>query len=312
MSRIKTVSIIGFGAIGCSVYPFLYNLLGRDNVKIIAGGERGARLRKNGIVINNTPYELHVVSPKEKGSPADLIIFSVKHSGLHQAIQDIKNQVGPNTTILSLQNGLTSEDEIGAVYGKEKVLHSFTSINSHYNNGIATFSADNNTVTIGTTDREKQADRLSAVIELFDACGLPHDISDDIIRALWLKFLLNVGGNTVAGVLRGKHAHFQKLESANHARMCVMKEIVALSKAMGTGLKDEDLETMKTIYRNYSPEGRGSMVQDILTKRKTENEMLCGTAVRLGKKYGVPMPVNEFLYYMIQAIEDENAGLLDS
>ena len=310
--NIKTVSIIGFGAIGCTIYPSLSRFLGKEKVRIIAGGERAARLKEKGVVINGMSYSLNVVSPEEKGSPADLVIFAVKYYHLNRAMGDMKNQIGPDTTILSLMNGITSEEEIGAVYGMEKVLYSFTSINSQYDKGVAAFTMGNNSLSIGTIDKDSQSEKLDRVKHLFDSSGLPCEIPEDIIRALWLKFLLNVGGNPVASVLRARHIHFQKLESANRARLAVMKEIIALSKAMGTGLVDEDLAVMGRIYDNYSPEGRGSMVQDILAGRKTENEMLCGTAVRLGKEYAIPMPVNEFLYHLIGAIEDENAGLLES
>lgn len=311
MKRIQTVSIIGLGAIGCMLLPYLTKEIETKNLRIIAGGKRKVKFEEQGVIINKKHYHLHVVSPEDLTDPADLIIVSVKYNQLGQAIQDIKNQVGPETIILSLMNGITSEDEIAEVYGEDKILYGFTSINSMYKDGVATFSIGKNNIKFGTNKTKCGLTKVQQVKELFDLCQVPYEIPKDIVRELWLKFLLNVGGNPVAGVLRGKHKHFQKLESANKARECIMREVIELSKAMNTGLVDEDLETMKTIYFNYSPEDRGSLVQDILAKRPTENEMLCGTVMRLGKKYGISTPANELLYYLVKAIDDEAIGLLN-
>ncbi|MTT31123.1 2-dehydropantoate 2-reductase [Terrilactibacillus sp. BCM23-1] len=305
------VAIIGLGAIGCTLLPYLKKEIQPSYLRIVAGGERKKRLETQGILINNEHYNLNVVSPETDMDPADLVIVAVKYNQLNQAIKDIKNQVGKNTIILSLMNGITSEEEIAEVYGKEKVIYGFTTINGIYKKGVATFSVGDNKIIFGSDQQEDQQTKVQRVKELFDACHIPYEIPNDIIRELWLKFLLNVSGNSVAGVLRAQHKHFQKLDSANKARECIMREVIALSKAMGTGLVDEDLEAMKSIYFNYEPEGRGSMVQDILSKRPTENEMLCGTVVKLGKKYGVSTPATELLYYLIKAIDDETNGLLD-
>lgn len=312
MKKIETVAIIGLGAIGCTIVPYLSKVLDLENLRIIAGGSRKERLEQKGIMINDTIYKLNVISPDTACKPADLVIVAVKYNQLEQAIKDIKNQVGPDTLILSLMNGITSEDEIGGAYGMDKVLYSYTAMNASYKDGVAAFSAGNNKIKFGEPNNKTYSERVLAIKELFDACGIPYEIPENMIRDLWLKYLLNVSGNPVAGILRAKHVLFQKLDSANNARECIAKEVIALSKAMGTGLTDEDLIHMRTIYYNYSPEGRGSMVQDILAGRQTENEMFCGTVIRLGKKYNIPTPANELLYYLVQTIDAENAGALNS
>ncbi|MDN5351969.1 MAG: 2-dehydropantoate 2-reductase [Clostridiales bacterium] len=309
MKEIQSVAIVGLGAIGSTVVPYLSKALKRENLKIIAGGARADRLRKNGIVINGKHYDLNVVSPEEK-TPSDLIILSVKNHALPQAIEDMKNQVGENTLILSLMNGISSEADLAEAYGEEKVIYGLTMVNAKYKDGVASFEDNGKGIRFGEQHNQLSdlTPRVAAVKALFDAAEMTYDIPEDMIRELWMKFLINVSANTVSGVLRARHEVFQKLEAPNEARMCVMREVVELSKAMGTGLTDADAENLRYIHKGYDPNGQGSLLQDILAGRPTENDMFCGTVMRLGAQYGVPTPVNTFLYALIKSIDDARAA----
>src|SRR5699024_115399 len=108
MREIKTVSLIGLGAIGAFAAPGLNRLLG-ENFRIIAGSDRKKRLETNGVIINEKHYQFHVVAPEEETGYADLAIFAVKNTQLSQAIKDMRNQIGPDTIVMSLLNGVTSE-----------------------------------------------------------------------------------------------------------------------------------------------------------------------------------------------------------
>ena len=122
MRQVHTVALIGLGAMGAYFAPRLYEEFG-DNFRVIAGGNRKKRLEDNGIVINGTRRYFPVVDPKECGEPADLVIIAVKGYGLDQAIEDIRNQVGENTVILSVLNGVDSEQRVIEAYGEDKVLY---------------------------------------------------------------------------------------------------------------------------------------------------------------------------------------------
>ena len=104
MKKAETVALIGLGAIGSFFADKLSDRLG-DNLRIIANGERAARLRQYGININGKTRYFHIVSPEEKGEAADLAIIITKMTGFRQALKDIRNQIGPDTIILMLASG---------------------------------------------------------------------------------------------------------------------------------------------------------------------------------------------------------------
>ena len=104
MKEIKTVALVGLGAIGAYFADRLQPMLG-DDLRVIAGGARAERIRREGLVINGKQEYYHVVEPGE-GEPADLVIFATKMSGLQQAIEDVRAQIGPETLILSPLNGV--------------------------------------------------------------------------------------------------------------------------------------------------------------------------------------------------------------
>ena len=111
MKQIHSVALIGLGAMGAYFAPRLYEEFG-ENFRVIAGGDRKKRLEEKGITINGTCRFFPVVDPKKCGEPADLVIIAVKGYGLDQAIEDIRNQVGENTVILSVLNGVDSEQRV--------------------------------------------------------------------------------------------------------------------------------------------------------------------------------------------------------
>lgn len=313
MHEIKKISVIGLGAIGCTVAPFLQRTVGYENLRIIAEGKRKERIEKNGVSVNGEHYNFFVTSPEEKAEEADLIIVSVKYSQLSNAIKDIKNHVGENTIIISLMNGIDSRDKLGEVYGFEKVLYGLTTI-SAINQGNSCFTFADNGIGIKFGDArniEPYSEKVFAVKTIFDESRITYTICENMIRELWIKFLLNVGGNSTNTLLRGTHSFFQKIDSANAARRMLMEEVLEVSKVMGTGLRQEDIEEMMNIYSIYPANNKCSMLQDFEAGRRTENDMLCGQVVDLGKKYGVPTPVNQYVYYVLDALDKVNEGILN-
>lgn len=122
MQEVRSVAILGAGAMGASYASWFFNA-GHCSTSLIASGERYERLTKDGLVINDRPYAFPVANPDHANSAFDLIIVALKHHHLLQAVGDIKNMVGDDTTIISVMNGLDSEEALAEVYGWDKVLY---------------------------------------------------------------------------------------------------------------------------------------------------------------------------------------------
>lgn len=307
---IKKVSVMGLGAVGCTVAPQLMRYLPVGDVRIIAGGARKQRLEKQGIVVNDEPYRCFVTAPEEDVEPADLLIVAVKYKALPQAVKDIRKHVGEKTIILSLMNGVDSREIIGAEYGIEKCIYGICNL-STVNLGNYHFSVAHNKGGILIGEAENSApysERIQMVAELFDKAGVDYKIPRSMLHDSWWKFLLNVGGNCTNTVLRGTQSYFQELDSANRARKMIMQEVLALGQAEGVPITQEDVDELMEVYKMYPAGNTCSMLQDFLMKKPTENDMFCGYVIKLGKKHGIPTPCCQYLYYLIKALDDVNAG----
>lgn len=301
--EIKKVSMIGMGAIGCSVAPGLFKALG-NGFRVIADEKRKSKL-ESGIVINDETYKFPVVSPEEKGDEADLVILAVKYGHLEQAIVDIENQVGPNTMIMSLLNGISSEGIIAKHYGEDRMIYSLTSINAVMKENVVKVSLDSGEFMFG----EKEniiSERVKAIAKLFEEAKLPYSIPENIEYAIWKKYLINTSINPIAAVMRAKNGFFQDLDSMKLVRKSIINEVQKVSIAVGVCLTDEDCEEILTVSKNYNPNGKCSMLQDVEAGRKTEKDMFLGTLIELGEKYNVDVPIAKFLYHMISVVEEAN------
>lgn len=301
-SSIKTISLIGAGAVG-AVYASKFYTMDKNCISLVAKGERYDRLREKGLFVNKRHYLLNVIRPEENTPPSDLIIVAVKHHHLEEAIRDISNRVGDDTLILSVMNGIESEEQIGAAYGREKVLFAVAvGIDAVRQDNCVTFSQLGK-VFFGEARNTNLTERVKRVRCLLDQAGISYEIPDDMIRILWWKFMINVGLNQVSAILGAPYSVFQRSQVAKELIESAMMEVITVAKAAGVNLSEEDIQDFYSFLPSLSPDGKTSMLQDVEAKRKTEVEMFAGKVIELGKKYGIPTPVNQILYKLIKVIE---------
>ncbi len=215
----------------------------------------------------------------------------------------MKNQVGENTIILSLLNGITSEEIIGREYGRNKVLYAVSyGLTANRTGNHIHFTSYGN-IAFGEKINREHSEKVQAVKELFDQAGIPYHIPADMLRSLWWKFMVNVGINQSSAVTRGRYGVFQTLAAAKELMDAAMEEVVKLSVAAGINLTGEDIKKWHEVLSTLDPASRTSMLEDIENGRETEVEMFAGTVCRLGEKFGVATPVNRTLLNIIKVIE---------
>lgn len=299
---LETVAVIGAGAVGAA-YGSLIHRVRPGRVCLIADGERGARLQRDGVVVNGVPYLFPVVAPQE-ARPTDLVVVAVKHYDLDEAIAYIRGVVGEETTIISVLNGIDSEERIAAVYGWNRVLYSL-------NLGIDALRLGNridfqNQGRLFFGEAKNPAgggERLLPLRQLCEEAGIVYEVPTDMIRTLWFKFMVNVGVNQVSAVLRASYGEFQKTGRARELMNATMSEVIRLANTLGIDLGEGDMAAWHDVLVGLNPRGKTSMLQDVEAGRRTEVEMLAGTVIQLGRRHKVPTPLNEWLYGEIRAIE---------
>lgn len=304
MKKIENIAFIGLGALGCAYAGKLHDL-NPNGLKIIANEARAKRYQAEGFFINGKRYDFNYVSPDEQGEPADLIIVVVKAHQLSQAIADMKNQVGDNTVILSLLNGITSEEIIGKEYGMDKMLYAVSyGLTANKEGNHIRFPSYGN-IAFGEKINHEYSEKVQAVKDLFERAGIPYSIPENMLYSLWWKFMFNVGINQCSAVTRGRFGIFQTDKSAQDLLTSAMMEVVRLSEKVGINLTYADIEKWYEILYSLNPNSRTSMLEDIECGRKTEVEIFGGTVCELGEKYGVDTPINRTLVNIIKVIEGQ-------
>ena len=298
--EIKKVTVIGVGAVGAVLASKLTRHLGKENVECLADGERKLRYERDGIFLNGEKQDFNFVE-SANAQESDLILIATKNLHIAEAISMMKNACGTHTLILSVLNGIQSEQEIAKIYGEENLLYGFViSLNSiHVGSKIE--CSDFGTVVFGEKSNEK-TERVVALSALFEKSGIRFKNPDDIHFEMWKKFLINTVFNTLSAITRSPYGGFKYEVMQNLARK-VGTEVVAVANAEGIALTEKMTDDAINMMCHHDPHGKTSMLQDMEAGRKSENEFFLGTIARLAKKHKIPAPYSEFLRDLVEGSE---------
>lgn len=296
----RNVYLCGLGALG-GMYAAQLASEPELGLRVIANAERIGRARA--FSVNGQPFAPAWLSPGEAAPPADLLIVAVKWHQLEAAIAEMRPFVGEQTVIVSLLNGIASEEVLGRAFGAEHLLYAMVIETDAMREGGAIRFSKVGTIVFGERLNEPPSPRVEAVRALFGRAGIPCRVPRDMLRELWWKFMLNVGINQISAVLRAPYGSFARLPEARELMRLACREVVRLAEQEGIALTEDDIEDFFPIFARLSPDGKPSMLQDVEAHRQTEVEMFAGTVVELGLRHHVPTPVNAALLAMIRVLE---------
>lgn len=307
--KIRTVAILGAGAIGGYFIWGLSEKLG-DNLWVIADGERKERLERDGIRINGQPYKLHVRTPREAHG-ADLLLVATKYGALRQVLDDIAQVADEHTTVMSLLNGVDSEEIIAERIGKERILYSLMRIASERRADGVFFDPEVSLgVYYGEIDSPKKSPRMLALEELLADTGIHYHPCENMMQEIWYKYSLNVSQNLPQAILGCGIGAYKDSEYVHLISKRLREEVVAVAAAKGIDISSP-AKTEGSAKPTYTRRARYSTLQDLDNKRHTEVDMFAGAMVRMGKELGIPTPYNEYTYCAIKALEEKNDGKFD-
>ena len=301
MKKQPVIAVIGAGALGVMFGQRMTQTLGPQRVFFAADAQRAARYAAQSFTCNGAACTFRFVTPQQ-AQPAALAVFAVKSTGLAAAIETMRPFIGPETLVISLLNGITSEGELAAVYGTEHVLYCVAQGMDAVKDGPAVTYRNMEKLLIGsgTGARTPAVDAAAAL--LLEA-GVPCEIHEDILYRQWSKLMLNVGLNQVCAVYNVPYRGVQHPGTARDTMLAAMREAQALAAREGVTLTDADISAWMKMTDALNPDGMPSMRQDTLARRPTEVELFAGAMRRLGEKHGVPTPVNDMLYRRIAELE---------
>ena len=304
--KIKTVALIGAGAVGSYVTWGLLDKLG-DDFCIIADGRRKERLESEGIIINDNVFKPLVKTPQEARG-ADLIIVAVKYGALRTILPAVKQAADDHTIVMSLMNGVDSESVLAEAVNADQILYSLIKIASVRDGQQVSFVPPAGPLGIyfGETQPPYDSDRVLAVADLFNETSVNYHIRDQIRTDIWSKFAFNVADNLTQAVIGCGVGAYADSEHADAVRSGLEKEVIDIALKEGVDLTGHLMSS-----KNFAKAARYSTLQDLDAGRHTEIDMLSGVVIKLGKKHGMATPYNEMMYHLIKAIEEKNDGKFD-
>lgn len=292
---IEKVLICGIGAVGRTIASKIDKNFNGE-LKIFADIERYEKYTKNKPLFNGQECIFQYLLPSDEYKP-DLIIICVKSYGLKALITQIEKFIRPDVKIISLINGISSEEILAETFPEAKILKSYFIGHSAVKDG------DN-----VTQDGIWQivCERDSELIDFFKNSGINYTNPENIEYSMWLKYTLNLFSNQTSAIL---NMTFGELKN-NTNFIKFAKEIIKEVRAVAVCKKISGLENLEKDALNslnmMCDEGKTSMLQDILDNRKTEVDIFAGEIISLGKLYGIQTPYNQVLYDLIKIKEELN------
>jgi 2-dehydropantoate 2-reductase len=296
--------VYGAGGVG-AFFGALLAKAGRD-VHFVARGAQLEAMRSRGLRITSTilgDVEVPQVSiyPRAVDSGrADLVLVCVKTHQTASILDDLANAVGDDTVLIALQNGVESDEQLAARFGRSRVLPAAVYVGATVDEpGVVTHQAPAR-ISMGAPEGF-DPDRLVAIHEILAATGQAVQISPDIQRERWRKLMWNASFNTVSAVTLRTPAELLALPETRALIERIMSEVTEVARAQGIDLQRADID-QHIAWTERASGMRTSTMVDRERGRTMEADALIGVIVRKGRQAGVATPASEALYALMKAM----------
>ena len=298
------IAVMGAGAVGGCLGALLARA-GND-VSLITRGEHLEAIRSNGVKLIRRSEEF-VVEVKAADNPAqvgpvDLVLFTVKTLHNRQIISNLRPLISPETSVLTLQNGVESHEQLGAVLGSKIVLPGAFWGSCQIESPGVIAEAVEARISFGEVD-ETESLRALDIRKMFRNSGVETELSPDPMQVLWRKFIVLSAAAGITSAAQTRIGELLQYADARKLFCQAMEETLAVGLAKGVNLPD-DLVQKSLEFVDLLPDFQNTMHSDYEKGLPTELDALSGAVVRIGKQVGVPTPVHNFLYSVLLPHKD--------
>jgi len=300
------ILIMGTGGVG-GYYGGLLAQQGND-VTFIARGAHLYALRHEGLKVKSVHGDFHVFpanatdDPVHAG-PVDLILFCVKTYNTDEAAQAIHPAVGPQTVVLSIQNGVDAAERIGEVIGMEHVLGGATWLSSAVAEpGVIKQISQFRRIVFGELGGGR-SERVQPIFEVLNQTGITAEISEDIQKVLWTKLVFITAVSSIGSLTRLPMGDYRSIPETRSLLFQLMQEVESLARAEGVDLDADVVQSWLEFIDNAAPTIKPSMQLDVEVGYRTELESMIGIVGRKGRKVGIPTPAVDFVYASLLPVE---------
>jgi len=300
------ILIMGTGGVG-GYYGGLLAQQGNE-VTFISRGAHLYAIRHEGLKVKSVHGDF-TVSPANatedpaKVEPVDLILFCVKTYSTNEAAEAIRPAVGPQTVVLSLQNGVEAAERIGKIVGPEHVLGGVTWLSSAVEApGVIRQVSQFRRIVIGELNGGR-SERTQSIYEVLNQTGITVEISENIQKILWTKLVFIAAVSSVGSLTRMPMGDYRAIPETRSLLASIMQEVEAVARAQGINLDGDVVQNWLKFVDDAAPQMKPSMQLDVETNRRTELESMIGVVSRKGRELGLATPAADFVYASLLPIE---------
>src|SRR3712207_2653153 len=305
------IAVMGSGGVGGYFGARLAK--GGAEVHFVARGAHLETMRRDGIAIEGGPDPIHVRpvnatdDPQEIGV-ADLVLFAVKLWDTESALKLIRPMVGPDTAIVSFQNGVQKDEYLTAAYDKRQVMGGVTYVATTIDRpGVIRQTGSMQRLVFGEFDGTRSP-RAEALLAAARAGGINAEISPDIRREIWEKYVFLVGLSGTTTSMGTTIGPIRENPQTRAFLRDVMAEVVAVGRAHGVALESDHADKRLAHADNLPYEMTSSMHHDFERGNRLEVPWLSGGVAQLGAKVGVPTPLNRAIADILALYADGRKG----
>jgi 2-dehydropantoate 2-reductase len=291
------MKIVMMGSGGVGGYFGARLAAGGADVHFVARGAHLAAMRAQGLAIEGGPAPLHVPKVQATDNPssigtADFVLVAVKLWDTEAAIEQIKPIVGPNTTVISFQNGVLKDRYLLEAFGASRVMGGVGYVGTAIDRpGVIRQTGPMQRLLFGELDGTIS----SRGQRLLEAClkgGIAAELSPDIRREIWQKFVFLVGLSGTTTTIRKSIGPIRQNPQTRAFLRDVMREVVAVARADGIDLPPDYAEQRLALADDVAYDMTSSMHHDLEHGNRLEVRWLSGGVVELGAVLGIPTPLN--------------------
>ena len=297
------IAIMGTGGVG-GYYGGLLSQKGQE-VIFIARGAHLQAIRAKGLHVKSVHGDFLVSPAKTTDDPAevgpvDLILFTTKTYHTDVAAQAIKPMIGKDTVVVPLQNGIDAAERIGAYVGREHLVGGVTWLSAAIEApGIIGQYSQFRRVVLGEFDG-KMTTRLKTIYETLQATGIAVELSADIFKVLWTKFVFISAISALGSLTRANIGEYRHVPETREVLTEALAEVAALAQARGVKLEGDLVSKTLEFIDNTASDMKTSMQRDVEAGRPSELESMIGVVPRLARQTGIATPVLRLAYAVLK------------
>jgi 2-dehydropantoate 2-reductase len=305
------VAVFGSGAVGSYLGSRL--AAARADVHLIARGAHLEALREKGLTLITpdgvTTSSVWATDDPASIGPVDLVLFCVKSFDTEAAAEQLPPLIGPDTMVLSIQNGIDNEAKLSARIGEQHVLGAATYILAAIEAPGVVRSGSARLI-LGELRQGPPSRRVLELVELANAGGIDAIAATDVRKAKWEKYVLLVAFSAVTATTQLTVGPIRRSRAASAMLRSIMEEAWSVGRANGVPLESDLVDRQHALVLKQNDDEGTSLRHDLLTGHRMELEALQGTLRRLGREHGVPTPWTDAAYAILEpwALRNEHAS----